>query len=146
MAHGLESRVPLLDHALVECASTIPADIKFRDGTMKHIFRLAYGDLLPDKVLHRKDKMGFPTPFTEWAQGPARDYMFDLLGSNAAKTRDLIDNKTALGKLEHEGKFGRSLWGVLCLEIWQRNFHDRSAHYLSLADKASSDRNYREAT
>ena len=39
MAHGLESRVPLLDHRLVELAATIPADIKFKDGTMKHVFK-----------------------------------------------------------------------------------------------------------
>ena len=45
MAHGLESRVPLLDHPLVELAATIPADIKFKDGTMKHVLRGAWREL-----------------------------------------------------------------------------------------------------
>ena len=39
MAHGLESRVPFLDHPLVELAATMPADVKFKDGTMKHVLR-----------------------------------------------------------------------------------------------------------
>ena len=39
MAHGLESRVPFLDHPLVELAATVPADVKFKDGTMKHVLR-----------------------------------------------------------------------------------------------------------
>src|ERR1044072_1073788 len=71
MAHGLESRVPLLDHPLVELAATIPADIKFRDGRLKHVFKAAFAHLLPARIVDRQDKMGFPTPLTEYAQGPA---------------------------------------------------------------------------
>ena len=66
MAHGLESRVPLLDHRLIELAATIPADIKFRDGDMKHVFKNATRPILPDKIVDRTDKMGFPVPLSEW--------------------------------------------------------------------------------
>ena len=75
MAHGLESRVPLLDHRLIELAATIPADIKFRDGDMKHIFKKATEPILPERITERKDKMGFPVPLSEWMRGDAKDFV-----------------------------------------------------------------------
>ena len=72
MAHGLESRVPLLDHALVELAATIPADIKFKDGHMKHVCKRRSAASLPDVDRERTDKMGFPVPLHEWLRGRAR--------------------------------------------------------------------------
>ena len=51
MAHGLESRVPLLDHPLVEFAATVPADIKFSGGEMKHLLKRALADELPKPIL-----------------------------------------------------------------------------------------------
>ena len=66
MAHGVESRVPLLDHRLVELAATIPADIKFQNGELKHLLKVAFGDHLPAAIRERKDKMGFPVPLQEW--------------------------------------------------------------------------------
>ncbi len=126
MAHGLESRVPLLDHPLVEFAATMPADVKFKDGTMKHVFKNALGPLLPPEIMNRTDKMGFPTPVNEWIKGDARDFIFDTLSSSAALSRDLVDNRKVLGKLESERKFGRNVWGLLSLEIWQQEFHDQA--------------------
>ena len=49
MAHGIESRVPLLDHALVELAATIPANIKFQNGELKRLLRIAFTDKLPPR-------------------------------------------------------------------------------------------------
>src|SRR6185312_5122962 len=70
MAHGLESRVPLLDHELVELAATMPADVKFKDGTMKHVLKTAMGPVLPASIASRRDKMGFPVPLHEWLSKP----------------------------------------------------------------------------
>ena len=83
MAHGLESRVPLLDHKLVELAATIPADVKFKDGTMKHVFKRATRSLVPDLIADRKDKMGFPVPLHEWFAGPAREFVSDVRRGHA---------------------------------------------------------------
>jgi asparagine synthase (glutamine-hydrolysing) len=132
MAHGLESRVPLLDHELVELAATIPADIKFRDGTMKHIYKQATRPLVPDSIASRKDKMGFPVPLQEWMRGPARDYVGDVFSSQAALGRELFDNRRVVQGLERENRFGRQTWGLLCLELWQRAFHDREAEFKDL--------------
>jgi asparagine synthase (glutamine-hydrolysing) len=124
MAHGLEARVPLLDHPLVELAATIPSSIKFKDGTMKHVFRNAVQPYLPAAILQRKDKMGFPVPLMEWVRGEARDFVLDTLSTSAARGRDLVDNSAVLRNLDKEPKFGRKLWGLLSLELWQQEFHD----------------------
>ena len=73
MAHGLESRVPFLDKDLVEFVATMPANVKMKDGNLKYILRTAMKDYVPEEILNRKDKMGFPTPFAKWAKKEARD-------------------------------------------------------------------------
>lgn len=125
MAHGLESRVPLLDHALVEFAATIPSDVKFKNGHAKHVFRQAFAPLLPDGIRNRTDKMGFPTPLAVWAKGPARDFVHDIFNSSAAQQRQLVNNSAVMRSLEKESQFGRNLWGMLSLEIWAQEFQDR---------------------
>ena len=132
MAHGLESRVPLLDHRLVELAATIPADIKFKDGTMKHVFKRSLRSLVPDVIAERRDKMGFPVPLTEWLHGEAREFAIDTLSSTAAQGRVLFDNRKVLAGLEGESRFGRKIWGLLCLELWHQTFHDKESHFRSL--------------
>ncbi len=125
MAHGLESRVPLLDHRLIELAATIPADVKFRDGHMKHVFKRATRSIVPRQVTERTDKMGFPVPLSEWLNDGAREFVTDILSSDAARGRELIDNHKVLEGLQGEERFGRKIWGLLSLELWQRAFHDR---------------------
>jgi asparagine synthase (glutamine-hydrolysing) len=127
MAHGLESRVPLLDHPLIEFAATIPADVKFKDGNMKHVFRETFARRLPRSIVERTDKMGFPTPFNRWVKGDAREFVADIFSSRAALTRDLVDNRRVLQRTASEPEFGRNVWGMLCIELWQREFHDRAA-------------------
>jgi len=130
MAHGLESRVPLLDHRLIELAATIPADIKFKDGEMKHIFKRAVSKIVPGQILERTDKMGFPVPLSEWLQdGAAREFVEDVLSSDVARGRELIDNRKVLEGMAGEERFGRKLWGLLSLELWQRAFHDRGRDF-----------------
>jgi asparagine synthase (glutamine-hydrolysing) len=133
MAHGLESRVPFLDHRIVELAATIPADIKFENGNMKHVLRTAMRSKLPERIYNRQDKMGFPVPLNEWltAGGPVEEYVHDVFSSQAARSRELIDNKRVLAGIESEGRFGRKVWGLLSLELWQRSFHDRAHQFRS---------------
>ena len=132
MAHGLEARVPLLDHPLVERAATMPADVKFRNGELKQMLKSVARPYLPSEVTDRKDKMGFPTPLNQWAQGPAREFVSDLLSSERAQSRGFIDNGKVLDCLSSEGKFGRSLWGALSLEIWQTQFHDKAVDFAKI--------------
>ena len=137
MAHGVESRVPLLDHSLVELAATIPADIKFVNGQLKHIMKTAFKQFIPDVVMARTDKMGFPTPLTEFTQGEAREFVRDIFGSSAAQSRGVVNNAIVLEKLDAEPRFGRKIWGLLSLELWQQEFHDKNTLYRGLLDEAA---------
>ncbi len=134
MAHGLESRVPLLDHPLIELAATMPSDVKFKNGTMKRVLKRAMGHTLPPAILDREDKMGFPVPLNDWLNGPARDFVMDVFTSRAALERDLIDNRQVMQKLDQESKFGRTIWGYFSLELWQQEFHDKAYQYRQMLE------------
>lgn len=129
MAHGIESRVPFLDRELVEFAATIPANIKFKNGNMKYILRSAMKRYVPEQVMNRTDKMGFPTPFAVWAKGECRDFICDTLSTTKARQREYVDNVKVISKINGEGAFSRSLWGFFCLELWQQIFHDKANEY-----------------
>jgi asparagine synthase (glutamine-hydrolysing) len=129
MAHGLESRVPLLDHPLIEFAATIPADVKFKGGRMKHLLKLAYDQHLPPEISERRDKMGFPVPLKEWFSGELRDLVQDTFRSRNARQRPYLNAEAVLANFESAGRFSRKTWGLLSLELWHQTFHDRSARY-----------------
>ena len=124
MAHGLEARVPFLDHPLVEFAATMPSNVKFEAGAMKHVLKKAMGRHLPRELAERRDKMGFPVPLKEWSAGPIREFVCDILATGAQKHRELVDYGQVLRTFEETGAFGRQLWGFLSLELWHQKFHD----------------------
>ncbi len=127
MAHGLESRVPLLDHPIVELAATVPADIKFKRGDLKHLLKKMMRPNLPSEVMDRTDKMGFPVPLNDWIDrpGPTRDFVMDTLRSEAATNREFFDNQRVADSIDGESRFGRTVWGMLSIELWQSCFFDR---------------------
>lgn len=126
MAHGLESRVPLLDHPIVELAATMPADIKFKNGNLKIALVNALRKHLPESIQNRKDKMGFPIPLNQWIQkpGPVRDFVNDTFRSEACRNRPYFNTEAIKQALDSETTFGRKIWGLLCLELWHRQFID----------------------
>lgn len=132
MAHGVESRVPLIDHRIVEFAATMPSDVKFQDGTLKRVLIQSMRSYLPGAVLNRQDKMGFPVPLNEWLRGDLRDFVRDIFRSSAHRpffNRDII-----LQNMDKESQFGRKFWGLLSLEIWQQQFHDQAQRFRALLD------------
>lgn len=130
MAHGVESRVPFLDHALVELVATIPANIKFQNGELKRLLRVAFADRLPQAIRERKDKMGFPVPLQHWMKngGRVREFVLDVLGSRKARERPYLASGFDVRSLmDREGPFSRNLWAFLSLELWQDRFLDAQA-------------------
>ena len=132
MAHGIESRVPLLDHSIVEFAATIPADVKFKDGNMKFLLKKVFADLLPKEIVSRRDKMGFPVPLKEWMQAGVGDFVRDVFSDGANRKRDFINHESIVNGIGKEGRFSRKLWGLLSLELWHQQFHDKQSFYRSL--------------
>jgi asparagine synthase (glutamine-hydrolysing) len=133
MAHGLESRVPLLDHPLIEFAATAPADVKFQGGNMKHLLKAAFADKLPEAILTRRDKMGFPVPLKEWFAGELHDMAQDIFRAIKTKHRPYINADAVLANFENVGQFSRKVWGLLSLELWHQTFHDRAGEFRAIA-------------
>jgi asparagine synthase (glutamine-hydrolysing) len=124
MAWGLESRVPLLDHRLIELVAAAPPVIKFKNGRLKHLFRQAVQNLVPSAIIDRRDKMGFPVPINQWMSGPLRGFMAEALLDRTSRERGLWEPAAIEAELRSERPFSRALWGALMLELWHRTFLD----------------------
>jgi asparagine synthase (glutamine-hydrolysing) len=127
MAASIESRVPFLDHDVVEFTARIPTRYSIRGLSGKHILKSAVEDLVPRSIVHRK-KMGFPTPWAYWLAGPQLAEIETMLLQSRSLERGLIEGAAVRG-LFHEHRAGRRdngdrIWRLLNLEIWQRVFVD----------------------
>jgi len=103
--------------------------VKFKGGNLKHLIKTAYDDVIPDDILKRSDKMGFPVPLQDWFADGLKTYVGDIFSSEAAKTRGYVRSKKVVENIPNETKFSRKTWGLLCLELWQRTFHDQAAEW-----------------
>jgi asparagine synthase (glutamine-hydrolysing) len=127
MAASIESRVPFLDHPLVEHVAAMPAALKLRGWQTKAVLRRALRDLVPAPILSR-GKMGFPVPVGRWLRDGFARVVDDLVLGPRAQGRGLFD-PAALGRLVAEHRAGAAphgdrLWLLLNLELWQRIFID----------------------
>ena len=125
MAHGLEARVPFLDHELVELAMRLPVRYKLASGG-KHILKNIARDLLPSKVIDR-EKGYFPVPALKYVRAEFMQFMRSVLNSQACMQRGLFQRKyvdTLLADPERHMTplQGSKLWHLALLELWlQRN-------------------------
>jgi asparagine synthase (glutamine-hydrolysing) len=126
MAVSVESRVPLLDKRIVELIAKMPPSMKFKGGEMKYILKKAVGDYLPDSILYRNDKMGFPVPLHLWAKKEAKEFIHDIVLSKKSKERGIFNASEVEKVIRNEKAFGRQLWGILSLELWFQTFIDKS--------------------
>ncbi len=130
MAVSLESRVPILDRRIVDLTTTIPPAMKFAGGKTKYLLKKISENKLPQEVVNRKDKMGFPVPLKEWMEkGIVRDFVSDTLLSKASKERGIFKPSALEMLIDKETKFGRELWGALCLELWHQIYIDKTMSF-----------------
>jgi asparagine synthase (glutamine-hydrolysing) len=123
MAASIESRVPFLDHELVEFATNIPHKFQVQGLSGKRILKKAVQDLLPQEILYRK-KLGFPTPWSRWLKGPQLQEIRALLLESRSMDRKLF-KRAAIERLFDEHKVGHvdhydRIWRLLNLELWHR--------------------------
>ena len=128
MAASIESRVPFLDHKLVEYAAGLPDQWKLNGWTTKRVLRESMKGLLPDSILNRP-KMGFPVPFAQWTRGAWNGVARDVLLDRRSRERGLIDPRAVERLLsDHAGgrtEGGDRIWSLLNLELWHRTFIDQ---------------------
>jgi asparagine synthase (glutamine-hydrolysing) len=127
MAASIESRVPFLDHRLVEFAATLPSRMKLRGFRTKWVLREAVRSILPQQILTRR-KMGFPVPFGVWMRGSWQNIARDVLLDRRSRERGILDPAaveqliTAHASGAMEG--GDAIWSLLNLELWYRTHID----------------------
>jgi asparagine synthase (glutamine-hydrolysing) len=127
MAASIESRVPFLDHHLVEFAAALPPRMKLRGLTTKWILRESVKAILPREILTRK-KMGFPVPFSHWLRGAGAGIARDVLLDSQARHRGITDPVAVSALIDAHATgaadAGDALWSLLNLELWYRTFID----------------------
>jgi asparagine synthase (glutamine-hydrolysing) len=130
MAASIESRVPFLDHKLVEFTARLPERLKLRGWTTKYVLRRAMRGVLPEAILTRP-KMGFPVPVGAWFRGRFRWVIDDYVLGERAAARGLFD-QSFVRRLVAEHQSGARnhadrLWSLVNFELWQRQFIDGEA-------------------
>jgi asparagine synthase (glutamine-hydrolysing) len=127
MATSVESRVPFLDHKLVEFTSGLPERLKLRGWTTKYVLRRSMKGLLPNTILSRP-KMGFPVPIGSWFRGAYRHVIDDYVLSDRALSRGIFSPDFVRGLVARHQTGGENhserLWALMNFEIWQRQFFD----------------------
>jgi asparagine synthase (glutamine-hydrolysing) len=127
MAASIESRVPFLDHVLVEFTAGIPAKYSVRGLAGKFILKSAVEDLLPKDIVYRQ-KMGFPTPWAYWLAGPQLDDLERMLLEPRTLERGLFRPEVLRRMFaEHRSRrrdHGNRIWRLLNLETWLRTCID----------------------
>jgi asparagine synthase (glutamine-hydrolysing) len=126
MAASIESRVPFLDHHLIEWAAQLPPDVKLRGGNGKALVRLAAERVLPRSITHTK-KRGFLVPLTRWL----RDRGQEILGEYMPESDDSLVSAAYVRRLLDEHRGGRDhtarLWRVLAFQVWRQELLAASA-------------------
>ena len=130
MRFSIESRVPFLDHNLVEKALSLPANLTHKGGVSKYILRESVKDILPEKIYNRKDKKGFETPSDEWFRtAQFQKYITDMLNSEKFKNRGYFNVQDCKNKyqshLEKKGNHSKDIWKWINLEVWFQKFIDK---------------------
>ena len=126
MAASIESRVPFLDHKLVELTAQMPVNMKLRGKTTKFLLKEAMKGILPDEILHRP-KMGFPVPVGNWFRNEFRHVVDEYVLSEHSLSRGIFsaDFVREIVQKHNAGEnHDERLWFLVNFEIWQRRFFD----------------------
>lgn len=121
MAASIESRVPFLDHHLVEWSCSVPASLKLRGREGKYLLKKAIEDILPADIIYRK-KMGFPTPLKSWLLDPAAASIYQAVEAPGTLISEYFD-RNAVSSLLSRHRSGAEdatdrIWNLYNLQVW----------------------------
>lgn len=123
MAHGLEARVPILDHRLVEFAATVPFELKFNGRVAKRLVKRGIANMTPPELL-RQRKQGFAIPIQRWFRDELRNHFEDIALGDSARNSEFLNPHAVkrLFAIHTNGKenYGHHLWAILMFEHWLR--------------------------
>ena len=125
MAHGLEARVPFLDHELVEYMARLPIALKFRGNTLKYLLKKIIRTKLPESILNRP-KAGWHSPVATWFRGELRDWTRQSLLGDDNPLREILNSAAVENILDQHASGKRNngfkIWGLMILNHWWKQF------------------------
>ena len=125
MANGLEIRVPLLDHRILEYTAGLPIDLKYKNGVAKYLLKKLLQKYLPNDLFERP-KMGFGAPIDLWLRHGLKELLLDYLSSDRLRKEGLFNlsfvekriKEHLSGKVNHQYR----LWSLLMWEMWRERW------------------------
>lgn len=121
MKRSVESRVPFLDHNLVEFTLSLPIEYRYKNGVTKRILRDAMKGVLPDKIRMRMDKMGYVTPEEKWFKEEERNKVLELVQNSINVSQGLLTNELisyVIDILDGKVPYNKIVWRAICLGKW----------------------------
>ena len=126
MTHSVEARVPFLDHRLVEFSHSLPIEYLDIQGQTKRVLLEAMKGIIPDKIYHRQDKMGYVAPDERWVKEEYTDTFRGLLKQSISYSQGIIKPE-ALDYFEDivagKEKFNFSYWRLIMFGHWMKKFN-----------------------
>lgn len=124
MANSVELRVPLLDHKVLEFATSLPSNYKLNGFKTKYILKKAMAQKIPVEIRDRK-KTGFPVPYESWLRNDLKDVVWGVLTDRKTIDRGYFGKNAIEGLLRANASganYSKEIFSLLNLEIWQRTF------------------------
>jgi asparagine synthase (glutamine-hydrolysing) len=129
MAHGLEVRVPFLDHRFVDLVTGLPEELKLKGFSTKYLWKKAIKDRIPDEITRRRKK-GFGIPIAKWLCGELKGLMVEMLSEERLKKQGIFNpsvvQKFVSDHLARRVDNRKKLWNLLILQLWWDSFGARS--------------------
>jgi len=128
MSHGLEVRVPMLDHTIVDFMFSLPASFKIDKTSRKKLLRLAFSDILPPEILE-KPKHGFEIPLLPWLRNELNTMINELLCESAIKKQGIFNFSKIQNQKLHLHSVNPSespvhLWTLLVFQVWWNKYYN----------------------
>jgi asparagine synthase (glutamine-hydrolysing) len=131
-AFGIENRLPLLDHRLVEYAAQIPSNLKLRGfSDTKYIYKQALVGILPNEILFDRPKLGHSVPMKNWMREDetVQHWMLEILSDRSFLNRGFFEPSQIKAMIDqHLNKthnYSHRLWALVVLELWLRASWDQ---------------------
>ena len=125
MAHSRETRVPFLDHNLVEFCLRLPSVHKMKGGVSKRVLRESVHDVVPEVIRHRVDKQGYSSPVKKWSENELSSFFRDNL-HEAVKRRAFVKKSAVLNSFTNytakKTHFDPVWWRIIAADHWMEMF------------------------